>query len=119
MVVWKLSRDTDHEKTIVNGKMERRLVGHSHFISDIAISSDKQYALSSSWDHTLRLWNLNTGATNKRFVDHKKDVLSVSFSVDNRQIVSGSRDKSIKVWNTFSFHPFSSFHLFIYLFFFF
>jgi len=64
------------------------------------ISSDGAYALSSSWDKTLRLWELSTGQTTRRFVGHTNDVLSVSFSADNRQIVSGSRDRTIKLWNT-------------------
>src|ERR1700722_9209277 len=64
------------------------------------ISSDGAYALSSSWDKTLRLWELATGNTTRTFVGHTNDVLSVSFSADNRQIVSGSRDRTIKLWNT-------------------
>lgn len=64
------------------------------------ISSDGAYALSASWDKTLRLWELATGVTTRRFVGHTNDVLSVSFSADNRQIVSGSRDRTIKLWNT-------------------
>lgn len=64
------------------------------------ISSDGAYALSSSWDKTLRLWELSTGTTTRTFVGHTSDVLSVSFSADNRQIVSGSRDRTIKLWNT-------------------
>lgn len=64
------------------------------------ISSDGAYALSASWDKTLRLWELATGVTTRRFVGHNNDVLSVSFSADNRQIVSGSRDRTIKLWNT-------------------
>jgi len=65
------------------------------------ISSDGQFALSGSWDGTLRLWDLNTGNTTRRFVGHTKDVLSVAFSVDNRQVglwggdgVLGFRGKS-------------------------
>merc|ERR1711975_72606 len=69
-------------------------------VEDVVISSDGQFALSGSWDGTLRLWDLNTGLTTRRFVGHDKDVLSVAFSADNRQIVSGSRDKTIKLWNT-------------------
>jgi guanine nucleotide-binding protein subunit beta-2-like 1 protein len=68
--------------------------------SEQVISSDGAYALSASWDKTLRLWELATGTTTRRFVGHTNDVLSVSFSADNRQIVSGSRDRTIKLWNT-------------------
>ena len=50
------------------------------------ISSDGQFALSGSWDATLRLWDLNSGNTTRRFIGHAKDVLSVAFSVDNRQV---------------------------------
>jgi len=78
----------------------RSLLGHSHFVSDVVISSDGQFALSGSWDRTLRLWDINTGATARRFTGHTGDVMSVAFSADNRQIVSASRDKTIKLWNT-------------------
>mmetsp|Transcript_29426 Transcript_29426/g.60170 ORF Transcript_29426/g.60170 Transcript_29426/m.60170 type:complete len:319 (+) Transcript_29426:33-989(+) len=82
------------------GVARKSLRGHSHFVSSVVISSDGQFALSGSWDGTLRLWEIATGKTTRRFVGHEKDVLSVAFSADNRQIVSGSRDKTIKLWNT-------------------
>lgn len=56
--------------------------------------------MSSSWDSTLRLWDIAKGTTSRRFLSHTKDVLSVAFSPDNRQIASGGRDKNIKIWNT-------------------
>jgi guanine nucleotide-binding protein subunit beta-2-like 1 protein len=95
IIVWNLTREDEKY-----GVPQKRLTGHSHYVEDISISSDGQFALSGSWDSTLRLWDLNTGATTRRFIDHGKDVLAVAFSADNRQIVSGSRDKSIKLWNT-------------------
>lgn len=82
------------------GVPRKSLLGHNHFVQDLAISSDGQYVLSGSWDKTLRLWEIQSGSTTRRFVGHKNDVLSVAFSPDNRQIVSGSRDKTIKLWNT-------------------
>jgi len=95
LIVWRLTRDETNY-----GYAQKALRGHGHFVSDVVLSSDGQFALSSSWDHTLRLWDLNAGVTTRRFIGHTKDVLSVAFSADNRQIVSGSRDKTIKLWNT-------------------
>lgn len=95
VILWTLTREDG-----TFGVPRRSLKGHGHFVQDVVISSDGQFALSGSWDGTLRLWDLSTGTTTRRFVGHTKDVLSVAFSADNRQIVSGSRDKTIKLWNT-------------------
>ncbi|KAF3525052.1 hypothetical protein F2Q69_00046436 [Brassica cretica] len=95
IILWKLNKD---DKSY--GVAQRRLTGHSHFVEDVVLSSDGQFALSGSWDGELRLWDLATGVSTRRFVGHTKDVLSVAFSTDNRQIVSASRDGTIKLWNT-------------------
>jgi guanine nucleotide-binding protein subunit beta-2-like 1 protein len=98
IIVWRLTPEDAANGSF--GYAARRLTGHSHFVQDVAISSDGQFCLSGSWDGTLRLWDLTTGETTRKFVGHTKDVLSVAFSADNRQIVSGSRDKTINLWNT-------------------
>jgi guanine nucleotide-binding protein subunit beta-2-like 1 protein len=95
IISWKLTRDEANY-----GIPDKCLKGHNHFVQDVVMSSDGQFALSGSWDKTLRLWDLNAGVTTRQFVGHTKDVLSVAFSADNRQIVSGSRDNTIKLWNT-------------------
>ncbi|KAI6224383.1 hypothetical protein M3Y99_01405900 [Aphelenchoides fujianensis] len=98
VMVWDLN--VGHNGDVTSGRAHKALVGHGHFVSDVVLSVDGQYALSGSWDKTLRLWDLNTGKTSRQFISHTKDVLSVAFSADNRQIVSGSRDNTIKLWNT-------------------
>jgi guanine nucleotide-binding protein subunit beta-2-like 1 protein len=101
IIVWTLSREEG-----AYGFPKRALRGHSHFVQDVVISSDGQFALSGSWDATLRLWELNTGTTSRRFLGHTKDVLSVAFSVDNRQVH----------FLCFSFLFFSGFPFFFFLF---
>merc|ERR1711976_15873 len=94
-ILWKLTPGGNQF-----GEPQRSFTGHSHFVSDLVMSSDGQFALSGSWDTTARLWDLQRGVTTRVFHGHTKDVMSVAFSADNCQIVSGSRDKSIKLWNT-------------------
>lgn len=95
LIQWRLTReDTCY------GVPFKMLHGHNHFVSDVVMSSDGQFALSGSWDKTLRLWDLSTSKTTRMFKGHTKDVMSVAFSADNRQIVSGCRDRTIKLWNT-------------------
>ena len=89
VIVWQLTHSSTSADDDSYGFARRALRGHSHFVSDVVISSDGAFALSASWDSELRLWDIATGKTTRRFVGHEKDVLSVAFSVDNRQIVSG------------------------------
>merc|ERR1712188_319865 len=95
LIIWQMNRDGE-----AYGHPMKRLKGHNHFVSDVVVSSCGQFAVSASWDKTLRLWDLERGITAPRFTGHKHDVLSVAFSADNRQIISSSRDKTLKLWNT-------------------
>lgn len=95
LIKWKLTGGDDNQY----GVPKKSFTGHSHIVQDVTISADGAYALSASWDKTLRLWDLESGAST-RFVGHKGDVLSVSIAKNSRQIVSASRDKTVKVWNT-------------------
>ncbi|ODV83766.1 hypothetical protein CANARDRAFT_202344 [[Candida] arabinofermentans NRRL YB-2248] len=94
LIIWQLTRDENNY-----GVAKKALKGHSHIVQDCAISPDGAYAISGSWDKTVRLWDMQAGESIKRLVGHTDDVLSVSISNTSRQIVSSSRDKTVKVWN--------------------
>eukprot|EP00276_Gloeochaete_wittrockiana_P020906 CAMPEP_0184347786 /NCGR_PEP_ID=MMETSP1089-20130417/22356_1 /TAXON_ID=38269 ORGANISM="Gloeochaete wittrockiana, Strain SAG46.84" /NCGR_SAMPLE_ID=MMETSP1089 /ASSEMBLY_ACC=CAM_ASM_000445 /LENGTH=331 /DNA_ID=CAMNT_0026679099 /DNA_START=35 /DNA_END=1030 /DNA_ORIENTATION=+ len=96
IIVWRLGQVDEY----LAGVPVKVLEGHDHFVQEVALSSDGQYALSCSWDKTMRLWDINERKCIRLFNGHTDDILSVAFSRDNRFILSGSRDKSVRLWNT-------------------
>ena len=98
VMIWNVDTNSEAQPETINPA--KSLHGHSHFISDLVLSNDAEFAITSSWDHTLRLWNLKDMKSTRRFVGHEGDVLSVAFSQDNTKILSAGRDKTIRLWNT-------------------
>jgi len=99
LIIWKLNDEGSQDDKLF-GQPYRQLTGHNHFVSDLALSQDNCFAISSSWDKTLRLWDLRTGTTSRLFQGHTKEVFSVAFSPDNRQILSSGAERKIFLWNT-------------------
>jgi guanine nucleotide-binding protein subunit beta-2-like 1 protein len=100
LMIWDIEEKNETDEDKEWGKPRKVLKGHSHFIQEVCLATEGRYALSASWDGTLRLWDLLKGKTTQRFVSHTRDVLTVDMSPDNRQIASGGRDKALKIWNT-------------------
>lgn len=93
LISWKLTGDDKQY-----GVPVRSFQGHNHIVQDCSLTADGAYALSASWDKTLRLWDVSTGQTYQRFVGHKSDVMSVAIDRKASMIISGSRDRTVKVW---------------------
>jgi WD40 repeat protein len=77
----------------------RRFMAHTDAIDNIALSPDGRTFVSGSWDHTLILWDIQTGAIIRRFQGHTDIVTSVAFSPDGRTFISGSPDKTLILWD--------------------
>ncbi|HYA15140.1 MAG TPA: ankyrin repeat domain-containing protein, partial [Syntrophales bacterium] len=73
-------------------------VGHSSEVTSVAFSPDGRYALSGSWDNTLKLWNVASGEEIRTFTGHSQFVYSAAFSPDGRYALSGSGDDTLKLW---------------------
>jgi len=63
------------------------------------LSGDGRFALSTSADNTLKLWELSSGRCLRVFRGHKHQVHSVHISGDGRFALSGSLDGTLKLWN--------------------
>ena len=98
----------------------RTLRGHLGPVAAIAFSPKGKLLASTSWDHTLRLWDADTGklirvlgsAVRVRKDDKPSDgnkdgdgpghsnwVTAVAFSPDGELIASASLDKTVRLWD--------------------
>jgi WD40 repeat protein len=53
---------------------------------------------SGSWDNTIRLWDVRTGAETARLEGHSNVVRALCVLPDGR-LASGSWDKTIRLWD--------------------
>lgn len=97
IIVWDLTTKAEAHHY---GEPKRSLTGHNHFVTDLSLLNDNAYAISSSWDKTLRLWDLRNFKCTRIFNKHEKEVESVCFSSDSCKIFSGAHDNKVFLWNT-------------------
>jgi WD40 repeat protein len=84
---------------VLYGLKERnRLTGHSDWVSSVVFSPDSKTIATSSYDNTMKLWNLS-GQVQHTFKGHSGPVSSVVFSPDGKTIATGSDDETVKLWN--------------------
>ena len=78
--------------------------GHRDAISCVAVTSvikeetgkKSLCILSSSWDKTLKSWDLDTNGVLKTFDGHTDRVLSVALTEDSLYVTSGSADATVR-----------------------
>ena len=73
--------------------------GHQDAILSVAYSRDGKRLLTSSYDNTARLWDVENREEIRVFRGHDWWVWSAAFSPDERWIVTASQDGSAIVWD--------------------
>src|ERR1700761_9371440 len=75
-------------------------LGHQSYVKSVAFSPDGSRIASGSSDHSIRIWDADTGqAVGEPLLGHTDWIISVVFSPDGHKIASGSRDQSIRIWD--------------------
>ncbi|KAJ6564303.1 WD40-repeat-containing domain protein, partial [Mycena capillaripes] len=90
--------------SITKGRMKQwpntPLEGHTNWVTSVAFSPDGKRIVSGSYDHTVRIWDAETGAALREPLEgHTNSVTSVAFSPDGNRIVSGSYDATVRIWD--------------------
>ncbi len=75
------------------------LIGHQQPVSSIAFSPDGQQFVSSSFDKTIKLWDVNNGECVKTLLGHNSRIWMVAFHPNSQQLASGSDDNNTKIWD--------------------
>jgi WD40 repeat protein len=84
--------------TSPGGRLLRTLAGHSDWVSTVAATPDGKRAISGSWDHTLKVWNLETGEELFTLIGHTSYIGAVAVTSDGKKAISGSWN-TLKIWN--------------------
>jgi len=80
------------------------LVGHESRITSVALTPDGKRALSGSWDNTLRLWDLESGACLSLFKTNSA-VQSLEYSSHLNSVISGVSTGRVLFLQPFNFIP--------------
>ncbi len=72
--------------------------GHNNIISSCCFSPDNKKLISSSWDKTIRMWDIKTGKLLKVYKGHTNNVNRCSFDLQGKQVATCSDDKTVKIW---------------------
>jgi WD40 repeat protein len=75
------------------------LEGHYGPISMVVFSPDGQLVASSSCDHPVRLWNVQTGDSRALFKGRANSVWNVVFSPNGHFVAAISDDHTVRLWD--------------------
>ncbi len=71
------------------------LSGHPWSVSGLAFTATE--LISSSWDQTVKTWEIETGQEIDKLIGHTDSITSLAVAGDRTFLVTGSRDRTVKI----------------------
>lgn len=79
---------------------KEELIGHTSRVKAVAINQNANLGVTASYDHTIRLWKLNSDDLQSTVLTgHQCAIASIALSADNNFLLSGSLDRTARLWN--------------------
>ena len=81
----------------------RTTCSSKHFCShtNLHFATDSKAILSSSYDETLRVWDVETGMLQNTLEGHEDGITCCAWAPDAKTCLSGSDDTTLRLWNPF------------------
>jgi serine/threonine protein kinase len=83
----------------LGGPPFRELAGHTDRVTALAYSRVVDRLASASLDHTVRVWDPNTGALLHVLRGHSAGVGAVAFAPDGKRLATGGGDGAVILWD--------------------
>ncbi len=88
-----------------SGTLVASLIGHTDWVTRVAIDPTGRRVATASNDGSARLWDPTTGARIGASMDHSGKVLGIAFSPDGRRLATASEDKTARLWSSLTGAP--------------
>jgi len=79
-------------------RSDQDALGHSDYVNSVAYSPMER-CWHPQFDHTVKLWNANTGALIATCAGHSNAVKSVAFAPNGKFFASAGDDRLIQLWD--------------------
>jgi WD40 repeat protein len=74
--------------------------GHALPVRCVACSNDGRFLATGSDDHTVKMWDIETGKVLNTFLGHADSVFSVTFNQDGSALAAAGAGEKVLVWDT-------------------
>jgi WD40 repeat protein len=71
---------------------------HTGTIAELAFAPGGQFMASAGWDHSVRLWSLNTRQRVKTLHGNPSEVWTLAFTPDGEAVITGGKDGAVRRW---------------------
>ena len=92
-------RNVNAPKSNLYWECSNTILAHRKAVSDLALSTDNRFFVSSSHDGNLKLWSTNDGRATAKLKGNFGAINSIQISNNNKILIAGDRERKIHFWN--------------------